>query len=169
MPTVSSRTSKRQQPNHLTRRDFFHDVAEALRRSLPEELRGFELWTGSENFKLNYGRQRIHYEIWTNGRDRHIEVGLHFEDGPESTEQLLRFLDARIIEIKHELGPAVELERWTNSGGHLFRLIPYQPLTDDLTAEVSQELTRMICVLQPLLDEAMPRKRATSAILHAQT
>lgn len=165
MPTVA----KRQQLNQLTRRDFFHDVAESLRQSLPDALRDFQIWTGSENFKLNYGRPRVHYEIWTNGRDRHIEVGLHFEDGPESTERLLRFFDVRIVEIKHELGPAIELERWTNSWGHLFRLIPYQPLTDDLTAEVSQELTRMICVLQPLLEEALPRKRATSAILHAQS
>ncbi len=169
MPTVAGRAAKRPQANALTRRDFFHDVADALRQSLPEPLRGFEFWTGAENFKLNYGRPRVHYEIWTNGRDRHIEVGLHFEDGPESTERLLRFFDARIVEIKHELGPAVELERWTNSWGHLFRLIPYQPLTDELTAEVSQELTRMICVLQPLLDEALPRKRATSAILHTQS
>lgn len=169
MSNVSSRTSRRQQPNQLTRRDFFHDVAEALRQSLPDSLRDFQVWTGAENFKLSYGHPRMHYEIWTNGRDRHIEIGLHFEDGPESTERLLRFFDARIVEIKHELGPTIELERWTNSWGHLFRLIPYQPLTDDLTAEASQELTRMICVLQPLLDEAMPRKRATSAILAAQT
>ena len=169
MSTVSKRALKPQAANHLTRRDFFHDVEEALRQSLPEPLRDFQVWTGAENFKLSYGRPRVHYEIWTNGRDRHIEVGLHFEDGPESTERLLRFLDARIVEIKHELGPAVELERWTNSWGHLFRLVPYQPLTDDLTSEISQELTRMICILQPLLDEAMPRKRATSAILHTQT
>jgi len=169
MPTVANRTTQRRPPSQLTRRDFFHDVAEALRQSLPEPLRDFQVWTGAENFKLSYGRPRVHYEIWTNGRDRHIEVGLHFEDGPESTERLLRFFDARIVEIKHELGPLVELERWTNSWGHLFRLIPYQPLTDELTVEVSQELTRMICVLQPLVEEALPRKRATSAVLHAQT
>jgi hypothetical protein len=42
-------------------------------------------------------------------------------------------------------------------------------LTDDLTTEVSQELTRMICILQPLLDEALPRKRASSAILSTQS
>jgi hypothetical protein len=169
MPTVSSRVTQRRPPSQLTRRDFFHDVAEALRQSLPDGLRDFQLWTGVENFKLSYGRPRVHYEIWTNGRDKHIEVGLHFEDGPESTERLLRFLDACIVEIKHELGPGVELERWTNSWGHLFRLIPYQPLTDELTAEVSQELTRMICVLQPLLDEALPRKRASSAIVATQS
>ncbi|HVX30303.1 MAG TPA: hypothetical protein VHA53_07475 [Nitrolancea sp.] len=169
MATSSSRTSQTRTAAHLTRRDFFHDVAESLRGSLPEPLREFQVWIGAENFKLSYGRPRLHYEIWTNGRDRHIEVGLHFEDGPESTERLLRFFDARIVEIKHELGPEIELERWTNSWGHLFRLFPYQPLTDELTAEVSQELTRMICLLQPLLDEAVPPRRATSAIRPAQT
>ncbi len=105
--------------------------------------------------KVSYGHSRIHYEVWANARDRHIEIGLHFEDGPDSTERLLRFFDENIIEIKHELGTGFELERWTNSWGHLFQLLPYQPLTDDLTREITIMLAKMIGVLQPMLVEAL--------------
>ncbi len=138
----------------LTRRDFFHDVAELLNQVLPEPLQGFQVMTTRNLIKVSYGHARIHYEVWANARDRHIEIGLHFEDGPESTERLLRFFDEHIVEIKHELGPGFELERWTNSWGHLFQLLPYQPLTDDLTREITIILAKMIGVLQPLLVEA---------------
>ncbi len=144
------------QASSLTRRDFFHDVAEAVRPLLPVPLQGFQSYTTRDLLKLSYGHSRIHYEVWANARDRHIEVGLHFEDGPDSTERLLRFLNAHILEIKHDLGFEFELERWTNSWGHLFRLLPYQPLDDDLTREISLMLVRLISVLQPLLAEAQP-------------
>jgi hypothetical protein len=104
--------------------------------------------------KLYYRNHKLHYEIWTNGRDQHIEIGLHFENGPESTEALIRFFDQHILEIKHELGPEIDLERWTNSWGRIFQLLPYQPLTEPLAEEVGDRLRDMIVVLQPLLDEA---------------
>ena len=154
MNTTSIHSNGRKQPPSLTRRDFFHDVAEAVRQLLPEALQGFQTYTSRNLLKLSYGHARIHYEVWANARDRHIEIGLHFEDGPDSTERLLRYFDTHIIEIKHEIGSGFELERWTNSWGHLFKLLPYQPLTDELALEVSVMLARLIGVLQPLLADS---------------
>lgn len=153
MAVPESSTRATTPADNLTRRDFFHDVAESLRQLLPEPWRDFHANATRNLLKVSYGSSRVHYEVWANARDRHIEVGLHFEDGPESTERLLRFLDAHIVEIKHELGASFELERWTNSWGHLFQLLPYQPLTDDLTRDVSLTLVKMITLLQPLLSE----------------
>jgi hypothetical protein len=165
----TSRSTRDRKLEHLTRRDFFHDIAESLRHTLPAPLQDFQAYTNMNLLKLSYGASRLHYEVWANARDNHIEVGLHFEDGPESTERLLRFFNARIVEIKHELGPSVELERWTNSWGHLFRLIPYQPLTDELAEEISDALTQMITVLQPLLIEAEPPRRTNSVLSRANS
>lgn len=148
------------QKNSLTRRDFFHDVVEAVRPLLPESLQEFHAYTTRNLLKLSYGQSRIHYEVWANARDRHIEVGLHFEDGPDSTEALIRYLDTHIVEIKHELGAGFELERWTNSWGHLFQLLPYQPLSDDLTRQISITLARLITLLQPMLHD-VPRPSLT--------
>lgn len=147
----------------LTRREFFHDVTERTRVALPEDLRGFQTSSTMNLLKLYYGRYRLHYEVWADARDNQIEIGLHFEDGPESTERLIAYFDRYIVEIKHELGTDVELERWTNAWGHLFQLLPYQPLTDALVSDVAARLSRMIALLQPLLVEADARARIDQA------
>lgn len=139
----------------ITRREFFAAVRDHVQERLPEHLSAFRVQVSHRQMKLYYHRHRLHYEVWTNGRDQHIEIGLHFEEGPEMTEWLIRHFDRYILEIKHELGPQVELERWTNSWGRIFQLLPYQPLTEELAADVGDRLYGMISVLQPLLEEGV--------------
>jgi hypothetical protein len=138
----------------ITRREFFAAVRDRLQVRLPGEFQNVRFQASHRQMKLYYSYYKLHYEIWTNGRDQHIEIGLHFEEGPESTEALIRFFDQHILEIKHDLGPQIELERWTNSWGRIFQLLPYQPLTETLAVDVGDRLRDMIVILQPLLDEA---------------
>lgn len=144
----------------LTRREFFHDVLEALSGQLPGELRDVRSVQAPHLLKVYYTRPRLHYEVWVNGRDRHIEVGFHFEEGPEETERLLRWLDHHILELKHELGPETELERWTVSWGHVYQHLPYQPLTEELARVVATRLARFITVIEPLVREWQVREGA---------
>ncbi|HBY47139.1 MAG TPA: hypothetical protein PK593_07040 [Thermomicrobiales bacterium] len=138
----------------LTRRDFFGDLADAARRQLPVERQEFETRQTMNLLKVHYGANyRIHYEIWINAEKQQIEVGLHFEDGPASTARLLTHFDAAILEIKHELGAQVELERWTLSWGHLFELHEVEPLTPLFAEQLAGRLVRFIDVLQPMLEE----------------
>ena len=104
----------------LNRRDFFAAILADARANLPPELAGFRHRANSMLLKLDYGNDRVHYEVWTDGARGRVEIGLHFEDGPASTVAYLAFFDQRIVEIKHLLGPQIELERWTASWGHLF-------------------------------------------------
>jgi hypothetical protein len=139
----------------LTRREFFADLVEAVRRVLPPERQVFEQRQTMNLLKISYGANyRIHYETWICAEKDHVEVGLHFEDGPQSTERLLRHFDGCILEIKDELGAQAELERWTQSWGHLFELHPLEPLSDAFVERIADRLARYIAVLQPLLDEA---------------
>ncbi|MCD6033114.1 MAG: hypothetical protein K0S78_5296, partial [Thermomicrobiales bacterium] len=107
-------------PSSLTRRDFFAVIVADARANLPPELARFRHRANSMLLKLDYGNDRIHYEVWTDGARGRLEIGLHFEDGPASTMAYLAFFDQRIVEVKHLLGPQMELERWTTSWGHLF-------------------------------------------------
>jgi hypothetical protein len=152
MPRAARKTSTSK--TSITRREFFAAVRDRLQVRLPSGLQNIHFQASHRQMKLYYRNHKLHYEIWTNGRDQHIEIGLHFENGPESTEALIRFFDQHILEIKHELGPEIDLERWTNSWGRIFQLLPYQPLTEPLAEEVGDRLRDMIVVLQPLLDEA---------------
>jgi hypothetical protein len=153
---MASTTRKRTgNTKSITRQEFFAAVRDHLQERLPAEFQGFRVQATHRQMKLYYRHHKLHYEVWTNGRDQHIEIGLHFEVGPEMTDWLIRYFDRYIVEIKHELGSQVELERWTNSWGRIFQLLPYQPLTEELAVDVGDRLHGMILHLQPLLDEAV--------------
>lgn len=139
----------------LKRREFMDAVRDACLAALPEERRVFHSRRTMNLLKIHYNENfRIHYELMIVAERGLIELGLHFEDGPESTARLLEFFDRAVIEIKHELGQQVELERWTKSWGHLFEVHRLEPLTRDLAGSLGRRLAQMIVTLQPLLDEA---------------
>jgi hypothetical protein len=144
----------RQAASSLTRRDFFAAVVAELRPVLPPELAGFRHRANTMLLKIDYGYERIHYEVWTDGQRNRVEIGLHFEDGPVSTAAYLAFFDARILEIKHVLGPQCELERWTTSWGHLFESMPLPRLDRGFAETVTNRLSRQITLLQPMVEEA---------------
>ena len=141
-------------PAGLTRRDFFADVVVRLRALLPEELAAFEHRATINLVKLFYGNERIHYEVWTDGARGQIEIGLHFEDGPLSTASYLVHFDRHIVELKHALGPQIELERWTSSWGHLYELVPLSTLTAATVERTARRLAEMVTTLQPLVEAA---------------
>ncbi len=148
----------------LTRRDFFADVVDDLRRLLPDDLATFTHRAGMNLLKVHYGNERVHFEVWTDGQRGQIEVGLHFEDGPLSTAAYLAFFDARIVELKHDLGPQLELERWTASWGHLYELHPLGRLDQAAVNRVARRLAALITALQPLVEAAaIPAERAAQA------
>jgi hypothetical protein len=142
-------------PATMTRRDFFSDVLEAVRRGLPPERQQFESRQTMNLLKISYGANyRIHYEAWINAERGYVELGLHFEDGPASTERLLRHFEASILELKDLLGAGIELERWTQSWGHIFELHPVEPLSAGFADRIAARLSLQILTLQPILDEA---------------
>ena len=71
-------------PSNFNRRDFFAAIVADARASLPPELAQFRLRVNSMLLKLDYGNDRVHYEVWTDGARGRVEIGLHFEDGPAS-------------------------------------------------------------------------------------
>lgn len=144
----------------LTRRDFFDDVVETLRRRLPTDLAGFRHRPGPNLVKLFYANERVHFEAWADGARGHLGVGLHFEDGPVSTAAYLAFFDARIVELKHDLGPRLELERWTASWGHLYEVAPLPRLDAAVVERTADRLAALIVALQPLVvAAAVPPER----------
>ena len=145
----------------MTRQGFFAEVVVGLRANVPEAFRDFNHRSNPLLLKIDYGNPRVHYEVWCDAEKAILGVGLHFEDGPLSTDAYLAFFDRHILEIKHILGTDVELERWTASWGHLYEHRVLRPLTDEIAAEVALLLAQMIAVLQPLLESAgIPPERS---------
>lgn len=137
-----------------TRRDFFEEVVARLRPILPEGRRDFRHRTNPFLLKIDFGNPRVHYEVWCDAERAILGVGLHFEDGPVSTAAYLAWFDRYIVEIKHELGAEVELERWTASWAHIYEHRRLRALSPELSGEVAGMLADLIRVLQPLVEAA---------------
>src|SRR5215207_9657876 len=141
-------------PSNLKRRDFFAAIVADAQVHLPPELARFHHRVNPMLLKLDYGNDRVHYEVWADGARGRTEIGLHFEDGPASTMAYLAFFDQRIVEIKHLLGPQIELERWTTSWGHLFESEQLGRLDRGFAETVARRLAAQIATLQPMVEEA---------------
>ncbi len=103
--------------------------------------------------KISYQDPKLHYEVWVREQERLIEIGLHFEAAKEFNDALLVYFQARSVEIHAELGPCIEIERWTNSWSRVHEVVPYASLDVPLVELLAAKLAKMITVLQPMLDE----------------
>ncbi len=140
----------------LRRREFMDAVKAACLTALSTESEEIHTRRTMNLLKIHFNANyRIHYELMISTEQALIEIGLHFEDGPESTSQLLTFFDQFVVEVKHQLGADVELERWTKSWGHFYEVWPLEPLTAAFAQKLGRRLAEIIDTLQPLLDEAV--------------
>jgi hypothetical protein len=153
----------------LSRRECFDRVVARLGRELEPPLNAFRTRPQGHLLKIHYDNERVHYEIWIDGQRGHIELGLHFEDGPASTAAYLRYFDNHIVELKHLLGTGVDLERWTVSWGHLYEIVPLGALSAATADRLGHRLAELIRVLEPLRrDAAVPRERVDAPVEHRQ-
>ena len=143
------------------RRRFFAAIVTHLRKSLPEEHRRFAHRGDFNLMKIWWDNPRVHFEVVIDQQIDRVEVGLHFEDGPASTLAYLRALDARVLELKHELGHHVELERWTASWGRLYELTPLEAIDERAGKRLAPRIERFIGALQPIVEAAgVPPERS---------
>jgi len=142
------------------RKAFYAAVEQRLRRDLPPTLRTFRARGGWMQLKIDLGLDRVHYEVWPAGPQGFLEIALHFEDGPTSTAAYLSFFDRHIVELKHDLGWELELERWTQSWGHLYFSQPLPELNRVTGDTAGERLAPLIAATWPLVLEAdIPRER----------
>jgi hypothetical protein len=137
-----------------TRAAFFDDIIRQLRAELPTELSQFQVRNYSYLIKLFYGNERVHFEVWVDSIRSQIEIGLDFEDGADSTAAYLAFFDERIVEIKEQTGPTLELERWTKTWGHFVEVYPIEPFERETARLIGDRMVVFISTLQPLIEEA---------------
>jgi hypothetical protein len=139
--------------------EFLHLVAETARSQVPSNRRGFRTRTRFTLIQIYFVKRTIHYEVWVRGKDRFIEIGLHFESDRETNTALLDYFrqTPRAFEIKDTLGEAVELEQWTESWARVHQLLRYEKLDEATAAAVAKRLGLMIVTLQPMLEHALKR------------
>ncbi len=132
---------------------FQVSLVDKTRKLLPRRLKNFEPRSFFSILKLSYRNPRLHYEVWVRGQEKLVEVGLHFEADKATNDELLAYFSSRTIEIHHELGPRIEIERWTNSWSRVHEVVPYTALDEALVDTLAARLAKMIAVLQPMLED----------------
>lgn len=144
-----------------TRAAFCDRVVDRLRRELPADLRTFHAKPGFQLLKISFANERVHYEVGIDVERARIEIALHFEDGPLSTAAYLALIDRSLVEIKHDLGWSIELERWTASWGRLYEHRPVTKLDRAAADEAAERLAALVTVLQPIIESAhVPPERS---------
>ncbi len=136
--------------------EFLRLVAVTTRAQLPARQRRFQTQMRFTFIQLFYDKRALHYEVWVRGKERLLEIGLHFESNRETNAKLLDYFRewGRSFEIKAELGDQVEAEQWTTSWTRVHQLVPYQQLDEDTARATGERLAKMIEVLQPMLERA---------------
>ncbi len=136
--------------------EFLRLVAKTAQSKLPSRRRSWRTRTRFTLIQLYFDKRTIHYEVWVRGKERVIEIGLHFESDRATNASLLGYFSQvpRIFEIKEALGDEVQLEQWTQSWCRVHQLLPYRSLDEPTAKEAGQRLARMIEVLEPMLERA---------------
>jgi hypothetical protein len=142
--------------------EFLHLVAETTHSQLPARWRGFHTRTRFTLIQLYFAKRTLHYEVWVRGKERLIEIGLHFESDRATNAALLDYFReaGRLFEIKAALGDEVEVEQWTASWTRVHELMPYQKLDEATGRAAAERLAKMVKTLQPMLERALSKSRA---------
>jgi hypothetical protein len=146
-------TDVRPQGAEMRIQEFLLRVRELAESRLPADSPRFQGRLRFSFVQLYRDDPRVHYEVWVQRKTGRIEVGLHFEGEREANYRWAEALGRRVLELKAQLGPDIELEEWTRSWTRLHYTLPLRKLDDALAGEVAEVLARLIQVMEPILEE----------------
>jgi hypothetical protein len=133
----------------LKNRPFLELVREAAFASLEGEkptaqVRGSML-------QVYFGEFPQHYEVWLRGQVGLVELGLHFESEREESYRRLAVVAEAMPEIAARLGPAVDVEEWTERWARVHETVPLKTLDETFARHLGERLAEFIRVLEPVV------------------
>ena len=140
----------------MDHRSLLRGLPDLIRPHLPADLRGFRSGTRFILVQLWYGNRDLHYEAWHRGRERKIEIGLHFEADPFTNVRLLGAFRGHERAIRRALGEAARIEEWDRGWARIWEGVPYDSLDGALQARLAARLARYVAVLEPILRDELP-------------
>jgi hypothetical protein len=134
--------------------EFFRALPAQLKPRLPRGLSKFHTRMRNWMLQVYYDELAIHYEASAYQRLNAFELGLHFERrGRELNDALMQQIMPYAFEIKAELGPQVEFERWDKGWSKIYETVPLAPYDEEYLALIAERMARLIACLQPLVKD----------------
>lgn len=130
-------------------------LPDLIRPQLPANLRDFRSGFGWGLVKIIYGNHALHYEAWHRGKQRTIEVGLHFEADQLTNARLLGAFRTHERRVRRAL-PDARLEEWDRGWTRIWQPVPYKTLDAALQEHLAAVLVRYIATLEPILRDELP-------------
>ena len=139
--------------NLMKSSEFMAALPEAVQTQLAPELilRRGRLWPGG--VQLYDDDPRFHYEVArvTPRLGDRLELGLHFESRtPDDNLLLLAGFQARLLEVKHELGEGIEAELWDRGWTKVYEILPLAPYGPAYLDSIACRLAEVARVLHPI-------------------
>jgi hypothetical protein len=132
--------------------EFFRALPAALRPRLPRGLRQFDVRVRNWMLQVYYADSSVHYEASAFQKLSAFEIALHFERrGRPLNDSLMRLFLPFAFEIKADLGPHIEFERWDKGWSKIYETLPLAKYDDEFLDRVAERMARMIECLQPIL------------------
>ncbi len=143
----------------IPRKVFMQQIPDQVRVLLPPFLQSLRWKARSHLVQMYYDDPAVHYEVWPIRKLDVVEVGLHMESrNRELNDFLLRALDPLMFEVRAQLGPDVELERWSKGWAKLYRLRPWPRFDRDAMRGMATDVAAMIRVVEPMVREALYKR-----------
>jgi len=133
--------------------EFFRALPANIKPRLPRKLQKYHTRLRNWMLQVYYGEYAVHYEASAYQRLNLFEVGLHFERrGRDHNDVLMQQFLPYVFEIKAELGPQVEFERWDKGWSKIYETLPIAAYDEEYLVRVAERMARLIACLQPLLE-----------------
>jgi len=136
-------------------RSLLRSLPDLIRPELPADLRDFQGGARFVLVQLYYGNRDLHYEAWHRGKQRTIEVGLHFEADQLTNARLLGAFRTHERRVRRAL-PDARLEEWDRGWTRIWQPVPYKTLDEALQERLAAVLARYIVTLEPILRDELP-------------
>jgi hypothetical protein len=136
-------------------REFLMAVYDACARRLSEDFAHHQWRIRFSYLQLYFDDPNVHYEVWVQRRAGRIELGLHFEGPREQNQRWAAIMGEHALEVQARLGPALELEDWTETWTRLHETRPIDgKLTVEQAERAGERLAQLIDTLQPIVEDA---------------
>ena len=132
--------------------EFIRTIPDQVRPHLPDRLQGF---TVHQPFRwiiqMNYGEQRLHYEVGRVPRSKDFELAFHCESRDKRLNlYLLQGFRRHLFEIRDSLGEQIEAEMWDRGWTKIYERVPASEIDADYHARIGRRMAEIIRVLHPI-------------------
>jgi hypothetical protein len=140
-------------PPSLRVHEFLALVHQGVESRLGKRLDGMTMRQRFSFVQYYRGGPDVHYEVWAQKKTGRIEIGLHFESPDRDANYgAAAALAAHAPQVQAAIGPAYELEEWTQTWTRLHHTTAAPALTSEIADDAAEQAVALIRGMEPIIE-----------------